>query len=973
MKLFDQNPIVARQEILALGKITQTDTIHIRKCKTNETKLGFSYQLAFVKIHNYFPKQTPLEIESEILHYVGHQLNLSVELIKAYQQQRPIIREHQDKIQRYLTLNEYNAGAEEKLGVYILEQSYQTEQISLLVPKAQCFLKENYILQPALSTLRRLVGKYRNVARRDIELRLTKNLSKQAKEKFKELLTVNDRRSILWQLRQPPGLPSAENIKALMNQLGKIEDLGVADLDLSWLNKNYKQRLAKCARYYSVTRIQKMPENKRYAILICLCRQLYEDSLDYVVEMLIKLFDKTEKSVNKQIDTAARKKRKNIKQALQHFETIGKIILNDDVTNDELRKTIYKAIPKKKLAYEVQNTTDWLGSKYSHVFHLLQDRYAYFRKFFPKFISTIQLSNDGTLSGTEILTAIEALKKLNTDNSNQCPPSTPIEFIPPKLAKFIIDSDGKISRHGWEVALLKSIRDEIKHGNLSVNKSNFFCQFEKFFMPKAKWEQEREQFFKKAGLPCNAKDIKKFLIDRLHKAIDEFVRVEKTNPYAKVENNHWTLSIDNAQQLNDAEADALIRLRDFLKRNMREIKLPDMLVEVDNDLHITNYFMSYDQRRRRDKDAIVEIIAAWMAWGCGIGLSTMPNLVHNVTYDRLRTISDFYLSDEDNSRYALGDVVNAISELDITGNWGIGKTSSSDSIRMEYHSKVLNRGFSTCFGDYAIEFYTFVADTYAPFHSKPIECTNRDSGHVLDGILYNETTLQLLDHYVDTHGYTEINFTGFTMFGKRLNPRIKNVKSQRLYKIIPDYNFSTLAPLLEGKEHQIDMDCIEEQYDRMGQFYASMQLGYSTASTAMRRLASFSEKNNFYKANREFGRIIKTENILQHMVDPVLRERRRRGLLKTEQLHQLSREVSYGKHGKITGRELSQLKNSCSCLTLIDACIVYWQAKEMTRICNECDPIREGINFHLLKHISPIEWSNLILYGEYFIKKSLIR
>ncbi len=169
------------------------------------------------------------------------------------------------------------------------------------------------------------------------------------------------------------------------------------------------------------------------------------------------------------------------------------------------------------------------------------------------------------------------------------------------------------------------------------------------------------------------------------------------------------------------------------------------------------------------------------------------------------------------------------------------------------------------------------------------------------------------------------------------------------------------------------MDCIVDQYDRMGQFYASMKLGYSSASAAMRRLASFSEKNNFYKANREFGRVIKTENILAHMVSADLRARRQQGLLKTEQLHQLSRDVAYGKHGKVVGRELSQLKNSCNCLTLIDACIIYWQAKEMMRVCEQCDPIKDRINLHLLKHVSPIEWSNLILYGEYLIKKALIQ
>ena len=169
------------------------------------------------------------------------------------------------------------------------------------------------------------------------------------------------------------------------------------------------------------------------------------------------------------------------------------------------------------------------------------------------------------------------------------------------------------------------------------------------------------------------------------------------------------------------------------------------------------------------------------------------------------------------------------------------------------------------------------------------------------------------------------------------------------------------------------MDCIEEQYDRMGWFYASMASGHTTASNAMRRLASFSDKNRFYKANREFGRVIKTENILKYMADPSLREKRRRGLLKTEQLHQLSREVAYGKHGKIKAREFDKLKNSCSCLTLIDACIVYWQSKEMMRVCEAYDAAGQGIDLSLLKHVSPIEWSNLILYGDYQIKKSMIK
>jgi hypothetical protein len=34
---------------------------------------------------------------------------------------------------------------------------------------------------------------------------------------------------------------------------------------------------------------------------------------------------------------------------------------------------------------------------------------------------------------------------------------------------------------------------------------------------------------------------------------------------------------------------------------------------------------------------------------------------------------------------------------------------------------------------------------------------------------------------------------------------------------------------------------------------------------------------------------------------------------------------------------------------------------------------KRGINIALLEHISPIEWENVILYGEYVINRDLIR
>ena len=65
--------------------------------------------------------------------------------------------------------------------------------------------------------------------------------------------------------------------------------------------------------------------------------------------------------------------------------------------------------------------------------------------------------------------------------------------------------------------------------------------------------------------------------------------------------------------------------------------------------------------------------------------------------------------------------------------------------------------------------------------------------------------------------------------------------------------------------------------------------------------------------------------------------------------------------------------NSCSCLTLILACVIYWQAREISRVVHWCQSEDDQIDIALLEHISPIEWDNVILYGQYVLDRAQVR
>ena len=139
----------------------------------------------------------------------------------------------------------------------------------------------------------------------------------------------------------------------------------------------------------------------------------------------------------------------------------------------------------------------------------------------------------------------------------------------------------------------------------------------------------------------------------------------------------------------------------------------------------------------------------------------------------------------------------------------------------------------------------------------------------------------------------------------------------------------------------------------------------------MKRIVGFGPNNHLYRAIRELGRAFKTLFILEYLEQQDLRRRVRRGLLKSEELHALARNVFYGKLGKADWRDFRRQMSTASCLLIILAAIVYWQIREIERVLGDIDP-GEDVPVDLLDHISPISWENVVLYGEYKLRPELV-
>lgn len=959
-------------QIAAKAAFSKPDRKQVHACRRSFNQLGFAYQMAFVRLMGRFPEQDPLERLPEILDFVAMEFELESQELNAYAARQATLSQHAGRLVKYLRLKRFRTRQENQLCQFLQEETQRVELTSALVAKAQEWLQQRRILLPAETELKRLVAQEREKARQAIYQRILAQLPADVIATLEQLLQVKEERlSPLRKLKEPPGQASPKALKEMADKLETLTQTGILTLDLSWLNHNFQRELAHRGRQSNIYRLRELIPEHRYPVLVCLLWEIYRETLDQLADMQDKLLTKRYAKAKQERDDGIKSRRRLIQQMMETLLEYSLILLDEKIEDAEVRARCFQKLPRKELQGKIQALQDWISRSEGQVFPFLVKKQAALRSFFPTLMTHLPLEA-GPTGKPEVLEAAHLVKDLKLENKRKVPDDAPIDFLPRNLRNFV-QQGGTIQKSAYEWAVMTVVRDELKRGNLQIRHSQRHCAISTFFMPTPDWEGDRrEGFFQKAGLPVSGDQAAQYLETLLNRSFEAFLTGLPNNTFVQIEKSGWSLSRDVAEATPPETDQALNELHAWLGQHIPSIKLPQLLIDIDNELHFTRHLVSPQRAASDPAGEVCNVIATVIAYGCNIGPTTMAKVTSGISYHDLKRIADWNLTEEA-LRLALAEVVNAIKGLDTAQIWGQGTTSSSDGQRFAFPRKVLQRTYSPRFGDFALEFYTFVADNYAPFYSMPIECTMRDAGVVLDGLLYHQSDLEIEEHYTDTHGYTELNFAALAMYGRRFYPRIRGLEHQWIYRITKDRDYGPLAPLVDKARHTIQLETICRHWDQMGHFYASLEQGHATASTALRRLIAFGPQNDFYRANRELGRIYKTQFILKYLSDPQLRQRIQRGLLKGEQLHGLARDVCYGKQGKIQSRELHQQVNTASCLTLILACIVYRQAREIQRIVSEAPPELSNFRLDLLEHISPIAWNSVILYGDYVLDRSLVK
>jgi TnpA family transposase len=531
----------------------------------------------------------------------------------------------------------------------------------------------------------------------------------------------------------------------------------------------------------------------------------------------------------------------------------------------------------------------------------------------------------------------------------------------------LVNKEDKFDISLYKALLITKVMQAVRGGTLSLVNSYRYRAMDTYLFSRSYWERNKAKLIKLAGLTDFAdvnvvmKKLKKLLI----------AQYETTNQQINNDNNphiHFKQNGDFVLHTPAVEKFETQKIASLLDQG-QPISILSVLAEVNQAVNFTHGFKHYRIKDQTVLPSASDFIATLFATGTNIGTYKLGNTATGVNQNTLEHTAMWYFSLE--NLHAVNKIlVNCMDKLSLPNLFKRDNDllhTSGDAKKRNVSAESLDANGSYKYhgNGKGVNVYLFIDERQIIFYTSAFSSAERDAGYVIDGLLHNEDLVSDR-HSTDTHGYTEAVFALSHFIGIDFAPRIKGIASQTLsilgtgmrrqfrgegYKILPS--------------HVINVDTIKKHWDDILRLMATIILRETKTSVILKRFNSYEEKNVFYDALQEFGKIIKSLFILKYIDDVKLRQAIQKQLNRGELANKFSDAIFFAEN-----RELSQVTGeeqeiAMMCKVIIQNCIVLWNYLTLTKQMMDATEEERNDIITIVTNGSIFTWAHINMLGIY--------
>ncbi|WP_431191830.1 Tn3 family transposase [Pseudosulfitobacter pseudonitzschiae] len=430
---------------------------------------------------------------------------------------------------------------------------------------------------PGITVIERLCADALVAAERRVDARVAGQLDDDMRTRLDALLTEDAGGSVtrfVWLRQFEIGRNSAD-----MNRLlDRLEFLQALALDRGILANVQPHRVARLRRQgerYFAGDLRDISGDRRLAILAVCALEWRGAIADAVVETHDRIVGKTWREAKSRCDARMDDAKLALKDTLQSFKTLGAALLEAHEDRASLEEAVGNAggwISLKGLVATAEQLTDtFAADPLVHVVH----GYHRFRRYAPRMLRALDICAAPVTEPLLAASAIIAGTKMAA--------VLPLTFLRrgSKWLRHLDAEADEASRH-WEVAVLFHLREAFRSGDIWLAHSRRYGDLKEALVP-----VEIARVTPRLAMPFEPET---WLADRKARMADAAHRLARSAkagaiPGGSIEDG--TLKIDRLTAAVPEEADALVL---DLYRRLPEVRVTDLLLEVDDEIGFTEAF-----------------------------------------------------------------------------------------------------------------------------------------------------------------------------------------------------------------------------------------------------------------------------------------------------------------------------------------------------------------------------------------------